>query len=437
MSNAHTVWLPYAQMQTAFPPTEVISGKGTTLTLADGRQIIDGVASWWTACHGYTHPHITAAIQKQAAELSHVMLGGLIHPETQRLAQRLTKLLPQGLSHVLYSESGSVAVEIAMKVALQYWRHHHQIERRHFIHFNDGYHGDTFYTMSVCCPNEGMHRLFHDLLPQQYCLPIPQSDQHLEDFENFVKIHAHQIAGLIIEPLVQGAGGMKMHSAKTLSALCEIAKRYHVLVIFDEIFTGFGRTGSLFALQEAKIIPDIVCVSKALTGGTVPLAATIVQEFIYKAFLSEDPDKSLMHGTTFMGNALACAAANASLDLFENEPRLSQVARISKTLEANLSPLKDMPGVKDVRVKGAIGVAQLARPLTAKECIWIKQEFIADGVWCRPFGDIVYTTPAFTMTEDHLTQITQSMIKQVKQWSSKFYAKEYLSKIGSTYVEYC
>lgn len=421
MSNAHTVWLPYAQMQTALDPLEVITGKGSVLTLADGRQLVDAVASWWTACHGYNHPHLIEAIQTQAQQIAHVMLGGLIHPQTQRLAERLVQSLPNGLSHVLYSESGSVAIEIAMKVALQYWRHQKENQRKHFIHFEYGYHGDTFYTMSVCCPNEGMHRLFKDLLAPQYCHPLPTTDHLLESFEKFVQTHAPSVAGLLIEPLVQGAGGMKMHDAATLRAICEIAKRHHVLVIFDEIFTGFGRTGSLFALEQANVTPDIICLSKALTGGTVPLAATITQDFIYQAFLSDDPAKSLMHGTTFMGNPLACAAANASLDLFESMPRLSQVADIAGFLEATLRPACEIKGVKEVRVKGAIGVIQLARSLSTSEGNWLKQAFIAQGVWCRPFGDIVYTTPALTIDQDALAHITHAMIKQVRQWSTKFF----------------
>ncbi|MFI4938392.1 MAG: adenosylmethionine--8-amino-7-oxononanoate transaminase [Candidatus Berkiellales bacterium] len=425
MSNVNnaTLWLPYAQMQTISPPFEVIKSQGSCLTLADGRQLIDAVASWWTACHGYNHSHIISAIQQQASILPHVMLGGFIHPQAQKLATRLADLLPQDLSHIFYSESGSVAVEIAMKMALQFWINQNEKQRQQFICFKHGYHGDTFYAMSVCDPEEGMHRLFHPVLPQQYFHELPNNDDLLAAFEKWLAEYAHTVAGMLIEPLVQGAGGMKMHSPDTLYALCTLAKRYGIIVIFDEIFTGFGRTGSLFALEQAEVIPDILCLSKALTGGTLPLAVTIANRHIYDGFLSSDPEKAFMHGTTFMGNALACAAANASLDLFEQEPRLTQVAAIEKILLQKLLPLKDVPGVKDVRVKGAIGAVQLARSVT-QDLNWFKQQFVNEGIWCRPFGDIVYTTPAFTIEPDVLIKITTAIQNQVKLWSQQYYRKE-------------
>ncbi len=422
MTQNATVWLPYAQMQTALKPLEVVRTQGSTLMLADGRQIIDGVASWWTACHGYNHPHIVSAIQEQVAILPHVMLGGLCHPQAQTLATRLSKLLPGNLNHVFYSESGSVAVEIAMKMALQYWKHQQENQRLKFISFEHGYHGDTFFTMSVCDPIEGMHKLFHDILPAQHILKLPATDDLLIEFESWLSKHSSTVAGLLIEPLVQGAGGMKMHSAQILNAICTLCQRYGVLVIVDEIFTGFGRTGSLFAIEQASCVPDIICLSKALTGGTLPLAATIANDKIYNAFLDNDPERALMHGTTFMGNAIACAAANASLDLFENESRLVQVADLEGFLKDELLPLINIEGVKDIRVKGAIGVVQLERPL-GEEVNWFKQQFIQDGVWCRPFGDIIYTTPAFTIDKESLLKITGSMAKQIKQWSHTYYAK--------------
>lgn len=415
-----TLWLPYAQMQTTIQPLEAVKTQNTTITLRDGRQLIDAVASWWTACHGYNHPHIIQAIQEQTRLMPHVMMGGLVHPQAQQLCERLSALLPEDLNYVFFSESGSVSVEIAMKMALQYWINRKEPARARFVYFKHGYHGDTFFTMSVCDPYEGMHQLFHRVLPEQFFQAIPSNDEDLNKFETWLTQNAPHIAALMIEPLVQGAGGMKMHSPHILKSLVQICQRHGMLVIADEIFTGFGRTGSLFAIEQAQVVPDIICLSKALTAGTLPLAATIAKEHVYQAFLGSEHEKALMHGTTFMGNATACAAANASLDLFDNEPRLAQVADLEGILKSELSPLTSLAGVKEVRVKGAIGVVQLARPIL-HDMNWFKAQFIEDGIWCRPLGDIVYTTPAFTIEHDALRQITQSIVKQVTRWSTQFY----------------
>lgn len=415
-----TVWLPYAQMQTTLPPFEVQSTQGSKLLLKNGKTLIDGVASWWTACHGYNHPHIVKAIQEQAAVLPHVMMGGLVHPQATRLAERLANLLPGTLDYVFFSESGSVAVEIAMKMALQFWMNHNQPNKHRFICFENGYHGDTFFTMSVCDPIDGMHRLFQRVLPKQHCLSLPTTDTLLETFATWLKKHAHECAALLIEPLVQGAGGMKMHSPQVLQAITSLCQQHNVLVIADEIFTGFLRTGTLFAIEQAKIIPDIICLSKALTGGTLPLAATIATKPIYDAFLSNDQSKALMHGTTFMGNALGCAAANASLDLFESEPRLKQVHAIQTMLCEAFSNLEDVPGVTAVRVKGAIGAIELARALTPSEMNRFKEQCVNDGIWCRPIQNVVYTTPALTIEPAQLSYLTQSIVKQVLAWSTLF-----------------
>lgn len=426
IKGRHTItmslWLPYTQMQTVLPPLNVVRTNGCYLSLDDGKQLIDAVASWWTACHGYNHPYIIESITDQAHTLPHVMLGGLVHPQAKKLANRLCSLLPASLTKVFFSESGSVAVEIAMKMALQYWMNLNIFSKTQFVCFEHGYHGDTFYTMSVCDPDEGMHRLFHPVLPKQHYQVLPTSDDLLEAFEQTLKDYAHTLAGCLLEPLVQGAGGMKMHAPETIDAIVSLCRKYNVLVIMDEIFTGFGRTGSLFAFQQSNSTPDILCLSKALTGGMLPLAVTIASDTIFNAFLSDDPDKALMHGTTFMGNALGCAAANASLDLFENEPRLEQVAVIETALTGALIPLKDVPGVKDVRVKGAIGAVQ-CETFSTPILNWFKSEFIKNGIWCRPFGDIVYTTPAFTIAPHQLAHITDSIITLVQQWSSQFYRK--------------
>jgi adenosylmethionine---8-amino-7-oxononanoate aminotransferase len=417
-----SLWLPYTQMQTVLPPLNVVRTDGCYLFLEDGRKLIDAMASWWTACHGYNHPYLIESITQQAHKLPHVMLGGLIHPQAQTLADRLCQLLPASLAHVFFSESGSVAVEVAMKMALQYWMNQNQGSKTQFLCFQHGYHGDTFYTMSVCDPKEGMHRLFHSVLPKQHCHPLPTTGESLAALEQMLNDHSEHLAGCLIEPLVQGAGGMKMHTTETLDAIVTLCRKYDVLVIMDEIFTGFGRTGSMFAFEQSTSTPDILCLSKALTGGMLPLAATLASDTIFKAFLGDAPEKALMHGTTFMGNALACAAANASLDLFEQAPRLAQVAAIETQLHDALSPLVDVPGVKAVRVKGAIGAVQ-CEAFSESILNWFKAEFSKQGIACRPFGDIVYTTPAFTIESDQLAQITDSITTLIQQWSSQFYRK--------------
>lgn len=421
MTQNATVWLPYAQMQTNHAPFEVRSTQGSEITLQDGRCLVDGVASWWTSCHGYNHPHIIQALRKQSEEVSHVMLGGLIHEQATILATRLANLLPGDLNYVFYSESGSVAVEIAMKMALQYWINLETPSKKHFIYLENGYHGDTFFTMSVSDPQDGIHPPLSHLLPKQYLQKMPNDELSFAAFEQWLDRHKASVAALVIEPLVQGAGGMKMYDATKLRALVKLCQANDVLVICDEIFTGFGRTGTMFASEQANIIPDIMCLSKALTAGVLPLGATIANSKVYNAFLDSSFTKALMHGTTFMGNALACACANASLDLFEQEPRLAQVADIEGLLRHELSTLQDVPGVKAIRVKGAIGCVQLERHLDT-DLNWFKHSFIEQGVWCRPFGDIVYTTPALNIPGEALFTITHAMTNLVKKWSLKRHA---------------
>jgi adenosylmethionine-8-amino-7-oxononanoate aminotransferase len=395
-------------MKTEPLPIAVTGTHGVRIQLADGRELIDGIASWWTACHGYNHPHIRRAVERQLATLPHVMLGGLAHEPAYRLAERLAGLLPADLNRVFFSESGSVSVEIGLKMALQYWINRGVRGRTRFISFRGGYHGDTIAAMSVCDPEEGMHALFRGALPPQHLAALPRDEQELAVFESFVATHAAECAGLIIEPLVQGAGGMRFHSAEMLARIVAIARANDLLVLFDEIFTGFGRTGSLFACLGADVVPDIVTLSKSLSGGTLPLAATVASDRVFGAFWSDSPEAALMHGPTFMGNPLACAAANASLDLFESEPRLEQVARIAEQLAAQLEPCRTLPGVRDVRVRGAIGVVQLER-LT--DPAGLRTRFLEAGVWIRPFGDIVYLTPALTIEEGDLTTLTQAIHK--------------------------
>jgi adenosylmethionine-8-amino-7-oxononanoate aminotransferase len=407
-----SVWMPYCQMAIAPEPLHVVRTEGVHLLLADGRRLIDGCASWWTACHGYNHPHIRSSVEQQLEKMPHVMLGGLVHEPVRSLAQRLAALLPGDLDHVFFSESGSVAVEVALKMALQYWLNRGERRRRRFACFRHAYHGDTFAAMSVCDPEEGMHALFRGVLAEQLVLDIPATASERAAFERALAANSPELAGLIIEPLVQCAGGMKVHSAETLAYIVASARRHGLLVIFDEIATGFGRTGTLFACEQAQVVPDIITLGKALTGGTLPLAATVARRHVYEAFLSTDPSKALMHGPTFAGNALACAAANASLDLFETEPRLEQVAAIEAQLKAGLERCRASPGVADVRVKGAIGVVELKRP---PDLDALRARFAEIGVWVRPLGNVVYLMPPFTIGAVDLEKLIDAVVAVVAE----------------------
>jgi adenosylmethionine-8-amino-7-oxononanoate aminotransferase len=404
------VWLPYAQMKRALPPLPVVRTRGCRIVLADGRELIDGIASWWTACHGYNHPHIRAAVERQLALMPHVMFGGLVHEQALTLARRLAARLPGDLDRVFFSESGSVAVEVAMKMAVQFWLNRGVRTRTKFLAFSGGYHGDTTGAMAICDSDAGMHAPFRDLLPEHHVVDLPHDEESAAAFARALERHAEELAGIVVEPLVQGAGGMRFHDAAVLRALRAAADRYELLLIFDEIFTGFGRTGTLFACEAAGVVPDIITLSKALTGGTLPLAATVASKRVFDAFWSDDPLHALMHGPTFMANALACAAANASLDLFEREPRLEQVADIAAGLERGLAPCRGLAGVKEVRVRGAIGVVELER---IDDLDRLRARFVAEGVFVRPFGSIVYLTPAFTIGEEELARLTAAVVKVV------------------------
>jgi adenosylmethionine-8-amino-7-oxononanoate aminotransferase len=397
------IWLPYAQMKHAPVPLAVASTAGVRIRLEDGRELIDGIASWWTACHGYNHPHIARAVERQLATLPHVMFGGLAHEQPYRLAARLAALLPGDLDRVFFTESGSVSVEVAIKMAVQYGLNRGRRGRAKILAFRGGYHGDTIATMAVCDPEEGMHSHFGGLLPENVIADLPRDAASLAALDTLLQQRGHEIAAILVEPLVQGAGGMLFHAPEVLRRLRDLADRHDLLLIFDEIFTGFGRTGTMFACQQAGVVPDILTLSKGLTGGTLPLAATVASARVFDGFWSDDPGHALMHGPTYMGTALGCAAANATLDLFESEPRLQQVAAIETQLRRELEPCRTLPGVRDVRVLGAIGVVELEaiRDLPA-----LKRRFVEAGVWVRPFRNIVYLTPAFTIAPDELSVLT-------------------------------
>lgn len=405
--GAQHVWRPYTQMKTATPALPVVSAEGTHLRLADGRELVDGVGAWWTVVHGYRHPHIEAAVEAQLRTLPHVMFGGLAHEPGYELARRLAALLPGDLEHAFFTDSGSVAVEVAMKMAAQFWLNQGVRGRTRFLAFQGGYHGDTFAAMAVCDPEEGMHALFRGIVREEPVVPLPVTDEEFAAFDALLAREGHTMAAVLIEPLVQGAGGMRVHAAETLRRITEVARRHGLLVIYDEIFVGFGRLGSLFAMQQAGVTPDIVCLGKALTGGFLPLAVTVASKRVFDAFLDDSPSKALMHGPTFMGNALACAAANASLDLFEREPRLAQVKQIEAWLAAGLEAARGGANVADVRVRGALGVIQLR---SMPKVALLERQFAEAGVFLRPFGNILYTTPPYITGEEEIARLTRALV---------------------------
>ena len=409
-TGGSSIWPPYARLGAEALP--VVSASGVRLTLADGRELIDGVANWWSACHGHAHPAIRAAVAAQLERLPHVMFAGLAHEPAYRLAQRLTALVPGDFSRVFFTESGSVSVEVGLKIALQYWMIAGRPAKRRFLSFRGGYHGDTLATMALCDPEEGMHAMFQGVFTPALLADLPEDAESEAALDALLSAHAHELAAVIVEPLVQGAGGMRMHGPQTLQTLRRLCDRHGVLLMFDEIFTGFGRTGTMFALEQAGATPDILCLSKALSGGTLPLAATLARRPIAEAFQADHPAAVLMHGPTYMANALACAAANASLDLFEQEPRLEQAARIGAQLAAELEPCRGLPGVVDVRTLGAIGVVQLDRDADV-----LRDRFPPLGVWVRPFRDIVYLTPPLVIGEADLSRLTSAIVQVVKAWS--------------------
>ncbi|MBO9544676.1 adenosylmethionine--8-amino-7-oxononanoate transaminase [Caulobacter sp.] len=409
-AGAPHVWRPYCQMKTARAPLPVVATKGSRLVLADGRELVDGLASWWTACHGYNHSHIAEALRKQIETMPHVMFGGLAHEPAYRLAARLAGLLPGALNHVFFAESGSVSVEIAMKMALQFQINRGVKGRTKFLAFRGGYHGDTLATMTICDPEEGMHSLFAGVMPAQVIADLPRDAESEAALDALLAQRGHEIAAILVEPLVQGAGGMLLHPPEVLRTLRRLADKHGVLLVFDEIFTGFGRTGTLLAMQAAGIEPDIVTLSKALTGGTLPLSAAVASRKVFEAFWSDDAGAALMHGPTYMANPLACAAANASLDLFEDGSWAKDVARVSAALSEGLEPCRAGKGVVDVRTLGAIGVVEFDAPVAVGD---LCARFAELGAWIRPMGKVVYLTPAFTTPDADLDLLTSAVRKVV------------------------
>lgn len=399
------IWLPYTQMKTTADPQPVVATEGVRLRLADGTELVDGISSWWAAVHGYNHPHIVEAMKTQVEVMPHSMFGGLVNEPALTLATRLAGMLPGDLNRSFFAESGSVSVEIAMKMAMQYFLNQGE-NRSRFVHFRDTYHGDTLGAMAVGDTEDGMHSKLADETSKNLLTDLPRTEEQAQEFKTFLKKHASEVAAVITEPLVQGAGGMIFHGAETLRWIREACDEADVLFIVDEIFTGFYRTGSRFAIDQAGIVPDMITLSKALSGGVSPLSVCVARDKIFDAFYDDDPEKALMHGPTYMGHALGCAAANASLDLFEAEDYSAKVAEIEAQMMSELAPCGLLDTVKSVRVKGAIGVVQLK---DASQIEALKPMFVEHGVWIRPFGDIVYLTPPLIIDAEDLGILTAAI----------------------------
>lgn len=411
------IWHPYSAMHGGNPVYVVESAEGVRLKLADGRELIDGMSSWWCALHGYNHPVLNQAVQTQLAKMSHVMFGGLTHEPAIKLVEKLVEITPDPLVSVFLSDSGSVSVDVAMKMAIQYWHAKDQPQKYRFATIRNGYHGDTLGSMSVCDPVNGMHSLFANVLAEQFFIDSPNCkfnqpcEMHdIAPLENMLATHHAEIAALILEPIVQGAGGMRFYSADYLVKARTLCDHYQVLLIADEIATGFGRTGKLFACEHAAITPDIMCIGKSLTGGYMTLAATLTTLEVSQTIDQGQPGV-FMHGPTFMANPLACAVSLASISLLEETDWVNKVATIERGLAANLFACQSYPNVRDVRVLGAIGVIELHEPVDMK---WITQQFVEAGVWVRPFGRLIYLMPPFIMNEEDLTMLCRAVCHIVK-----------------------
>ncbi|HGN0351471.1 TPA: adenosylmethionine--8-amino-7-oxononanoate transaminase [Proteus mirabilis] len=409
------IWHPYTSMSNPLPAYPIVSAKGVELTLANGKQLIDGMSSWWAAIHGYNHPELNTAVTEQLAAMSHVMFGGITHPPAVALCRKLLAITPAPLECIFLADSGSVAVEVAIKMALQYWQAKGE-KRQRIVALKRGYHGDTFGAMSVCDPDNSMHSLYKGYLPNHLFVEAPKTGFYqpwdatdIDDLRTTLAQHHQHIAAVMLEPIVQGAGGMRIYHPEYLTQARALCDEFNVLLIADEIATGFGRTGKLFACEHAGISPDIMCVGKALTGGYMTLSATLTTRHIADT-ISQGDAGCFMHGPTYMGNPLACAVANASLSLLEQGHWVNQVAQIEDQLKTELLPLKQAKSVKDVRVLGAIGVVEMVEQVNMAK---LQKYFVDEGVWIRPFGQLIYIMPPYIISPEKLTKLTQAIEKAV------------------------